>query len=502
MSSEDLRKLAEEPPLTITMVNTTRLATYSTERYYMLSELEQNASSVEFVCDHGGSAGIGGPQQHVPLQAQAQNGEEEKAPQSPSPTRSSSLPPYVLLYLLWRPNTYPSPRSFVEGPVLDNVRRILELGGDEEHVSKLFDGGGGGSSTNSSPSTSPTTPSKPLFSFGGNGSIAAAPAATRRASFGRRASYRDNSTGKTVTVDARTKLYVCIDRISPPSSAAAEGGHGLGLGLDSTGIISEDTTKENGDDTNGDPLHSSEYSDIHSLRSADEQARRQRQHAVETQIAEAVAKTISTHPILRGVVEGVSVGTTAEVRAAPALEVCLKAITHGSGERRRQGRALQRRQMTDIARGHSSNGSYVQVDPMRSPICLMAPDPDDLVGLDPEEDADAVKGAIQSITVAEWNGNGDAVCFASRAMEEWRKRNGLENEAATPGSPSRMTSARKRARQRLTKRSNKYDDGEAEDIAQTMVVAFVIAALAFLWTKYRESIWNNLFEAIQGIYGK
>ena len=500
MSSEDLRKLAEEPPLTITMINTTRLATYSTERYYMLSELEQNASSVEFVCDHGGSGGISGPQQHMSQsKAQAQNGEEEKAFQSPSPTRSSSLPPYVLLYLLWRPNTYPSPRSFVEGPVLDNVRRILELGGDEEHVSKLFDGG---SSTNSSPSTSPTTPSKPLFSFGGNDNMGAAPATTRGVSFGRRASYRDNSTGKTVTVDARTKIYVCIDRISPPPSAAAEGGHGLGLGLDSTGIISEGNTNDGGRVSNGDPLRTPEHSDIHSLRSADEQARRQRQHAVETQIAEAVAKTISTHPILRGVVEGVSVGTTAEVRAAPALEVCLKAITHGSGERRRQGRALQRRQMTDIARGHSSNGSYVQVDPMRSPICLMVPDPDDLVGLDPEEDADAVKGAIQSITVAEWNGNGDAVCFASRAMEEWRKRNGLENEAAPPGSPSRMTSARKRARQRLSRRSNKYDDSEAEDIAQTMVVAFVIAALAFLWTKYRESIWSKLFEAIQGIYDK
>ena len=498
MSSEDLRKLAEEPPLTITMINTTRLATYSTERYYMLSELEQNASSVEFVCDHGGgsggSAGISGPQQHM-SQTKAQNG-EEKAPQSPSPTRASSLPPYVLLYLLWRPNTYPSPRSFVEGPVLDNVRRILELGGDEEHVSKLFEGGGSGSSTNSSPSILPTTPSKPLFSFGDDSNMRAAPAAIRRASFGRRASYRDNSTGKTVVVDARTKIYVCIDRISPPPSAAAEGGPGLGL--DSTGIISED----NPNDNVGDPLHKPEHSDIHSLRSSDEQARRQRQHAVETQIAEAVSKTISTHPILRGVVGGVSVGTTAEVRAAPALEVCLKAITHGSGERRRQGRALQRRQMTDIARGSNGNGNHLQIDPMRSPICLMAPDPDDLVGLDPEEDTDGVKGAIQSITVAEWNGNGDAVCFASRAMDEWRNRHGLENETVPPGSPSRMTSARKRARQRLSRRSNNYDDSEAEDIAQTMVVAFVIAVLAFLWTKYRESIWNNLFEAIQGIHDK
>lgn len=384
--------------------------------------------------------------------------------------------------------------------MLDNVRRILELGGDEEHVSKLFDGGIG-SSTNSSPSTSPTTPSKPLFSFGGGSNLDVASKAARRASFGRRASYKDNSTGKTVVVDTRTKVYVCIDRISPPPSAAAAEG-GPGLGLDLSGIISEDNVNDNDGATNGDPLRTPEHSDIHSLRSADENARRQRQHAVETQIAEAVAKTISTHPILRGVVEGVSVGTTAEVRAAPALEVCLKAITHGSGERRRQGRTLQRRQMTDIARRHNGNGNHLQIDPMRSPICLMVPDPDDLVGLDPEEDADAVKGAIQSITVAEWNGNGDAVCFASRAMEEWRNRHGLENEAAPPGSPSRMTSARKRARQRLSKSRNKYDDSEAEDIAQTMVVAFIIAALAFLWTKYRESIWNNLFEAIQDIYDK
>ena len=64
-----------------------------------------------------------------------------------------------------------------------------------------------------------------------------------------------------------------------------------------------------------------------------------------------------------------------------------------------------------------------------------------------------------------------------------------------------MISARKRARQRLSKRSSKYGgcDSEAEEIAQTMVVAFLIATLAFLWTKYRESIWNNLFEARRGL---
>lgn len=482
MSSEDLRKLAEEPPLTITMINTTRLATYSTERYYMLSELEQNASSVDFVCNHGAQKNISHGQSPSP-QSQPPK-EAPKAPrthQSHKPT--ASLPPYVLLYLLWRPNTYPSPRSFVEGPVLDNVRRILELGGDDEHVvSKMFDGdsGGAGGGNNSSPSTSPTTPS-----------------------IGRR-----SSLGKTTVVETRTKVHVCIDRISPPPSAAAEGGLGLGLGLGMNAIgISEGNTNDmDGDASNGDPLQTpKQHSDVHSVRSADLQARRLRQHAVETQTAEAVAKAISTHPILRGIVEGVSLGTTAEVRAAPALEVCLKAITHGSGERRRQGRALQRRQMINIARGHgdgSGNDNRAVVDPMRSPISLVVPDPDDLVGLDPEEDADGVKGAIQSITVAEWNGNGDAVCFASRAMEEWRERHGLENEAVPPGSPSRMTSSRKRAQQRLSRSGNNRRDSEAEDIAQTMVVAFVIATLAFFWTKYRESFWNKLFETIQGVDDK
>jgi len=482
MSSEDLRKLAEEPPLTITMVNTTRLATYSTERYYMLSELEQNASSVEFVCDHGaGGSTVDVDPQHISQSQPAQN-EDQTAPR-PQPRAAPSrhvLPPYVLLYVLWRPNTYPSPRSFVEGPILDNLRRILELGGDEEHASKLFDG------NNASPSSLSTSPTAP---------------------FGRRASFRGN-----VVVDTRTKVYVCIDRISPPPSAAAEGvglglGLGLGPGISPAGISEGNHMNDHVDVTsNGDPLRTSQHSDIHSLRSSDEQARRLRQHAVETQIAEAVAKAISTHPILRSVVEGVSVGTTAEVRAAPALEVCLKAVTHGSGERRRQGRTLQRRQMFNIARGYgasSSNDSHPQVDPMRSPICLVVPDPDDLVGLDPTEDADAVKGAVQSITVAEWNGNGDAVCFASRAMGEWRKRHGLDDEAVSPGSPSRMASARKRARQRLRKSSNSSrHDSEAEEIAQTMAVAFIIATLAFLWTKYRESIWNYLFEAIQGVYDR
>lgn len=472
LSSDDLQKMAEEPPLTVTMINTTRLATYSTERYYMLSELEHNASSLEFVCDLPSTLS----DNHVSSQLQ-------EAKKTDSPSRESAvsrsrsqprLPPHVMLYLLWRPNTYPSPRAFVEGPVMDNVKRILELGGDD--VATLFEAAALASSPGPSPSSSPLSPQfgDGITNGGGNGAVG------QRTSFGGHVSLRADS-ARAVMVDTRTKIYLCVERLSPPpSSRDATAGDALLPNIEISEMDDENETDDN-------VRASAEEASV------DDEARRLRQHAVETQIAEAVAKTVSTHPILRGIVEGVSVGTTAEVRAAPGLEVCLKAVTHGTGERRRQARVLQRRKL----RLSADEDNVYQKDPMRSPVCLVAPHPDDLVGLDPEAEADAAQGVIQSITVAEWNGNGDGVCFASRGMESWRKANGLESEVSnTALAAGSIKSSRKKSR---ASRSSSYND-DAEDIAQTMVVAFMIAVAAFLWTKYRESIWAALFEMLQRIY--
>lgn len=404
-----------EPPLTVTMVNTVRLAEYSTERYYMLSELEQQASSIEFLCDLTDSQQV----------------DDDAVPPK---TKSSLLEKkadddlYVILYLLWRPNTYPSARSFVEGPVIQHIKHILKVTCDDD-VELLF--------AASSPSTSPKQ------NFFGDANVG------RRRNVSSRASYQGDDSGRDLSI--RTKIYVCIDRVSPPPSSPAQ-------------AIS---------------LHEEEsvYNEAQAAKqSVDEQARL-RQHAVETQISEEVAKAISTHPQLRGMVGGVSVGTTAEVRAAPGLEVCLKAVSYGSAERRRGARALR------------------NADATLSPICLMCPHPDDMVGLDPNQETDAVQGIVQSLTVSEWNGHGDAVCFASRVMDSWRKKHDF-TDGMPSGSPGRA-SPRSRRRRGRHDRSSSANIGGDNDIMMTLLVALAIAGVAYMWTRYSESAWTALSDLIR-----
>eukprot|EP00566_Odontella_aurita_P006000 CAMPEP_0113594098 /NCGR_PEP_ID=MMETSP0015_2-20120614/38866_1 /TAXON_ID=2838 /ORGANISM="Odontella" /LENGTH=582 /DNA_ID=CAMNT_0000501013 /DNA_START=159 /DNA_END=1905 /DNA_ORIENTATION=- /assembly_acc=CAM_ASM_000160 len=179
---------------------------------------------------------------------------------------------------------------------------------------------------------------------------------------------------------------------------------------------------------------------------------RLRHHRVEVALAESLAKHVASSRRLRSIVDGICVGVaSSEVRSAttPALEAALGAVTHGAPERRRGARYLRlpwvrfRRaagrsggggvdeskgagdEWGDHGLGDDLDAGGEGVDPAKSAVGLAASHPDDLVGIDPQSEPDASQGVLQSITVAEWGGNGDASCFAKRAMAYWRERHGL-----------------------------------------------------------------------------
>jgi len=125
-------------------------------------------------------------------------------------------------------------------------------------------------------------------------------------------------------------------------------------------------------------------------------------HIQETKIVEDFARSVAKSTVLRPIIDGIVVGVADNLRAAPALEAVLSTVTFASSKRR-----------------HIANASTV-----KSIVDVVAANADELTGLDPEKEPDAVDGLKQSLTCAEWNGNGDYESFASRAHEDWMKTSG------------------------------------------------------------------------------
>lgn len=116
-----------------------------------------------------------------------------------------------------------------------------------------------------------------------------------------------------------------------------------------------------------------------------------RRYQSQVALVEELARFISTE--LRDDLQGLTVGVSNHVRAAPGLEKCMEAICWGSKDRRKSG-------------GQD-----------RSSVGIVTQHPDDLVGL--QKDPDAAQNVLQSYTCAEWNGNGDILSFAKRTHARW-----------------------------------------------------------------------------------
>lgn len=148
--------------------------------------------------------------------------------------------------------------------------------------------------------------------------------------------------------------------------------------------------------------------------------------------------------LFRSHVDGVTIGFANEVRAAPALEAVVSAVTFGSKDRRGLVKALTtkasgRKDNTDLndsepviastqKQQDTAATNYESYDPKKSAITVISMSHQDFLGLDSSGETDACQGLMQSLIKVEWNGNGDYMSFASRAHEQWKEMNGLPGE--------------------------------------------------------------------------
>jgi hypothetical protein len=342
-----------KPAASVTILNTETLPTYSCERFYMLSEIEMNAPPVVFLSN------LEQPEDEEDAATVDTETDERTATTAPatSAVLSSSLfPPCLILYILWRPTAEPDADSFVAQTLQTQVKRLqqhVDFCSFEEVASRIL----------LRDTTTTTTTSTATSRATAKVEAAAQSEAKeddQEANEGDDAR-RTTANGNTADDDVNTSsnsnnsndkpkcsVYIVVDRICP--------------GRCSTTTSTEGTDK----------------------------------------VSEQLARAVATHETLRAIVQGITVGVSNHVRAAPGLEACHDAVSLGAKDRRQ-----------------------VLVPIAKSFLGLVADSPDDLLGLADSNECDAVQGVQQFKISAEYNGRGNLQSFAARAHGVWRQRHGL-----------------------------------------------------------------------------
>lgn len=195
---------------------------------------------------------------------------------------------------------------------------------------------------------------------------------------------------------------------------------------------------------------------LHQDNNENESAR-QRRFQVQIHAAETLARYVAQ--TFRSSLDGITVGVSDHVRAAPGLEACLDAVSVGSQDRRRLSSAE------------------------KSLVGLVALHPQDLLGLEPTK-TDAVQGVLQSRTCAEWNGNGTLQSFAKRAHSAWCFAHQITEEEPPP------------KRRRARRRNFLDDNGDlmlfADPIKSFFVIFLLGILLSRLWDMYVDSMSDNV----------
>ena len=550
LSTEDLAKLAAEDPPTATVLTVTRLPTYITDRDYTLSELQVHAHSIRFLCD-------------LPV---VRSDSDQIANDSPH------LPPSIILYLLWKPNTYPTPRSFADGPLSESVRQCLLANGDsvtQEEMERVC----------STPRSSPYSPrrqhlspqtqnqlkkncSPPLsmddeidgksqtkfnagsnqgdqssnsngcinFSESNDGSSATPPTSPISSRLKRTSSSRFSNDQQQLT-----RIYVVVDRVSSP-----------GPDDQFPGLVELPNIPD---------LNCSSYEEMRiqnqMMSKGSEEQKQQHllnQHNQEIKTAESLARAVASSRFLRNRIDGISVGITADERAAPGLEACLDAVGRGAKERRKVAKNVpwsmnnkksnkqthQQQLIMEMQNGPVLSGSYScdecpngidrgddkmqmflrkenSLQPLRerspkcSPIAIVACQPDDLEGMNHDhhhhhhnDDTDASQKLLQSRISAEWNGKGDYKTFSDRAMSDYRQvwyahaSGNVSLHGDGGGSGWRRFGRKKPKVPRISKNgadeANEDEYDVDESISNAMVIAFLVLVVAYVWKYYGNAI--------------
>lgn len=258
----------------VTILNAVQLPRYSSERYFLLSELEVHASPTRFLCET--------------LPDTATQTTDDTAAESVEEHEAPSFPLFIVVYLFWRPDDHDKPEQFTQTLVgtvnaLRDQVDIKSSGSDnlKDRVASLSEA----SSSKEQPSQKPTT-----------------------------------------------SLYLVVDR-----------------------------------------------------------------QGTDTELAEQLARTAASHPVLRQYTEGITVGLANHQRAAPGLEAIVEAVLVGNRDRRS----------------------------VSSLLGVVSPHPDHLLGLQEFHTTDAAQGVQQTLITAEWNGRGNLQTYAHRAHAVWRMQHNL-----------------------------------------------------------------------------
>lgn len=418
--------------LSVTILSKESLPSYSSERFFLLAEIEVHAQPITFLCESGNST------EENSTQATEETEEDEgTATSPPSKTHSDAssperglgsttisqhehlyLPPCILLYLLWRPEMTPDPSFFAETYILDAVMRIKESVDLESSSSQRND---------------QHHESAPRFSGSlGSGRIV------------------DTAVGDEVrggcTSDININVQnatIHLDQASTPTGKHISFAHSI-----SSSPTSASVPHRSHADASSTPTKASLYLVVDRVRptlSSSEtshpssgevvQQHQKQQEEEEEDLAERLARAVASHPVLRQCTEGITVGLSNHVRAAPGLEACVQAVHWGSQDRRRHHHATTVATANQFHHQSSSTNtvSTTTIDPEKSLLGIVSWTQEDMLGLQKTGVTDAAEGVLQSKVTVEWNRQGDLHSFAKRAHDQWKRQHGIDTSRITDG---------------------------------------------------------------------
>jgi hypothetical protein len=424
ITTESSSALSPNGTLSVTIISKEKLPSYSSERFFLLAEVEVHAQPTAFLStgdnENGSSTtatqasddteddeaavaaatvGVSSP----PPSLQNRNVNSLSVEPGDSSLDSPPLPPNILLYLLWKPSQTNDPLVFTESHILEAVVRLQEAV-DLKH-SDAYAMIGFGRRHNGDTET-PTNTELRRSENGtenhtldeNNGSNPAEQASAEQVA--------DSS-------DSRPKasLYIVVDRLMPVES----------------------------DQDDYDEMEESESAKNDTNSTSQSQAQQE-------ELAERLARTVASHPMLRTVTQGITVGVSNHVRAAPGLEACVQAITLGATDRRRLG---NQKTSTGLVPLVATAPPLATLDAKKSLLGLVAVTPSDLLGLQDATVTDAAQGVAQSKVTAEWNGRGDLHSFAARGHSQWRCAHGLPEPSRSTTTIAKRKVPRRIRRDRL-----------------------------------------------------
>ena len=426
---------SEGEALSVTICHTEQLPKYSSERFYVLSELEVNGHSTVFLDEE--------EECNDTQETEESSTSEDRGIAGRSST-SDGYPPYIILYLLWPPEV--NARNFVEGTILMSIKTLeglttvvpsiseerlsSSLSRNSSRVSLLRTHDSGANSTGEDVTdTHGRIPSRPKeedkHQALNSSADSSKPIAESSLS-------KSQSTSSLRSISRGSKVYLVVERVCPGKSDTSE--------------ISKD------------------HSDAE-----------QRRYEVQVDIAERLARMVASHSYLRTVFEGITVGVANHYRAAPALEGCLDSILVGSQDRRKYF--------------SKSSGDELTTN-TKSLIGMVTSSSSDLLGYQ-EQEADAVQGVLQCRICAEWSGRGTLQTFARRAHKVWRNQAGLPAEEARQY-PFFNSSGLRRRRGAYGDPTDSLELGPSDLFSALLTMCFWVAVGAYIWENWRELLQTIL----------